>query len=290
MSAITTNFQKVSPSFTSGFWLSGVLLRVGLTATMIGLSFLPPLMLPLLAAALGIDLISFLWSLVRYHAAAGLHLQQTGRFWSVVGGYCFFFVALVAMIFSWWMLSQGNNLEFLNRDGKDTKENVAPERGGRFEANFSRDRRELMFNGVVAQGAIDDFVENLTRSDRLETIVLNSPGGNIYEARLMAKEVKRLGLNTHVTNECSASCLLIFMAGTERTLGPGGQLGVHRYGMDFTQVLPHVSPLREMRTDQQYYLDRGVTLDFLDKVFDLSRDAIWYPTRHELTVAGMLTR
>ena len=228
--------------------------------------------------------------LLKFNNVAGTHLTETGRFWPVVFGFCFFFLAAVAMIISWWLLvSEAAPPSVFRDDKKETVSRPMP-LGDRFVAEISRDRRQIILKGVMAQGLVAQIEPRFAESDRIDTIILSSPGGNVHEARILASDIQRRGLNTHVTTECSASCLLVYMAGQNRTLGTGGRLGFHRYGLDFVQVLPHVSPIREMRVDQQYYLERGVSLEFLDEVFDLNRDAIWYPTRRELVNAGIITQ
>jgi len=290
MTAITTHIVQQGPSFPSAFWVTGVLLRVVITAAFFALTLFQPISVPLLAAALATDLMSFIWAVVRFNTAAGNHLNETGRFWPVAGGYGFFFLAFLVMLFTWWMIFSDSDMAHRQDDRTQSSLNTARPPVDRFIADYSRDQRQLVFRGVVAQGAADGIAELLDDSDTVDTLVLNSPGGNVYEARDMAREVQDRGLNTHVTNECSSSCLLVFMAGQSRSMGPGANLGFHRYGLDFIQVLPQANPLREMRNDQQFYLERGVDLDFLDEVFDLNRQAIWYPRREELDAAGILNR
>lgn len=290
MAAITTHYVPQGPSFLSALWVTGLLVRVVMTSALLGLTFFQPISVALLAAALATDLMSFIWAVIRFNHAASNHLHDTGRFWPVAGGYSFFVLSFVLMLFTWWLLFTDS--EMAQRQAKETNSalNTARPPVDRFVADFSRDRKELVFRGVVAQGAADGIAALLNDSQRTDTLVLNSPGGNVYEAREMAREVMDRGLNTHVANECNASCLLVFMAGQTRTLGQGADLGFHRYGIDFEQVLPNVNPLREMRKDQQFYLERGVSLDFLDEVFDLGRKAIWYPQREELYAAGILSQ
>lgn len=290
MSAISTDTVRQGPTFASTFWVQGVLLRLVIGFCIFGLTLFQPLPLALLAAILATDLFAFFWALIKYNNVASVHLQYTGRFWSIVGGFLFFFFAAVAMIFSWWWLVSQTGTPTMLRENNDRLQSSAVTKGERFVAELSRDHRQVIFKGVMAKGLAIEIDPVFESSEKVDTLVLNSPGGNVFEARLLAQDVMRRGLNTYVSSECSASCLLVFMAGQKRTLGTGGQLGFHRYGLDFEQVLPHLNPLREMRVDQQFYLERGVSLDFLDEVFDLNRETIWYPTRRELLNAGVITQ
>ncbi|UZD92515.1 hypothetical protein [Cognatishimia activa] len=290
MSAITTDTVRQGPTFAGILWVQGVLLRLVISCCVAGLTFLQPLPLALVACVLATDLFSFMWALVRYNNVAGLHLQYTGRFWPVVFGYVFFFFAAIAMMLTWWLLIISTDTSSVLRHEPKSASSSPAALGERFVAEISRDRTQVIFKGVITQGLATQIEPTFEESNKIDTLVLNSAGGNVQEARRLAEDVARRGLDTHVTHECSASCLLVFMAGQNRTVGIGGQLGFHRYGLDFAQVQPHLSPLREMRIDQQFYLERGVSLDFVDEIFDLNRNAIWYPTRRELLSAGITTQ
>lgn len=290
MSAISTDTVRQGPTFAGTFWVQGVLLRVIIGCCLFGLTYYQPLPMALLAAVLATDLCAFIWALIRFNAVASTHLTETGRFWPVTLGFGFFVLAAVAAMVSWWLLFvEANPPSIVRNNDRDSLSRPASS-GERFVAEISRDRTQIILKGVIANGLVLQLESQFADSNKINTIVLNSPGGNVYEARLLAEDIRRRGLDTHVSTECSASCLLAYMAGENRTLGIGAQLGFHRYGLDFVQVLPHVSPLREMRVDQQYYLQRGVPLDFLDRFFDLNRDAVWYPTRRELESAGITTQ
>lgn len=66
----------------------------------------------------------------------------------------------------------------------------------------------------------------------LENLYLSSPGGSVYSAILIAREVDRLGLTTviPVDEECLSACSFIYFAGHERLAF--GTLGVHQVSSD----------------------------------------------------------
>lgn len=295
MTAISTDVESEGLTFAGTFWVHGVLSRALITLCFFGLTLFQPLPMVFLASIMATDLAAFIWALLRFHSAAQQHLVQTGRFWTICSGYLFFFFAAIATIVLWLVVVSGAQTTTPARigsvpDQSDSNLRIAMPTGERFVTEITVDERQLIVKGVMAQSLVEKMDPYFDKSGRIDTIVLHSAGGNLFEARILASDILRRGLDTHVANECSASCLLAFMAGQNRTLGPGAQLGFHRYGIDFAQVLPHVSPLREMRLDQQYYLKRGVPMDFLDQVLDLDRKAIWYPTRRELLAAGIITQ
>jgi len=288
MSAITINVEKETPTFASALWLSGLLLRVALSGLVFGLSLTAPVPIVAFLAVVALDLAGFVWSIIRYNTAGNTHFNNTGQFWPIAGGYVFFFLSCPLMVALWFLLYQ-STLTDISARNTNTGTAEPSYNNSRFVTEISRSRNQLTYKGVIAQGGADEIAAVFDGPDAINTLVLSSPGGNVYEAREMAREVQKRGVNTHVVNECSASCLLVYLAGRERSLGPGAKLGAHTYGLDFAQVLPHVSPLREMREDQQYFLERGVSLRFVEEAFALDRDAIWYPSRQELIAAGVVT-
>lgn len=290
MSAISTDYTSSSPSFFSSLWLTGILLRVGLIAGLIAMIIYEALPITFLAGFLAADISAFVWSTHRYNTAALAHLKSTGRFWSVTGGYVFFAIAGIVTLAAWISMLYGMEFPKRTQNFQEAAPTVSAMKSKRYRISYTKDGKAIHFNGVIAPGAVIDFEKYVLGGDTPKTAILTSSGGHIYEAREFAEDIRKYGMDTHVEMECNASCVALFMAGEARTLGRGAQLGFHRYGLDFEQVLPHVSPLREMRIDQQYYLERGVSLDFLDQVFDLSRDSIWYPSRKELLQAGVLTQ
>jgi len=62
----------------------------------------------------------------------------------------------------------------------------------------------------------------------VETLVLSSRGGTVYDGLSMSTTIREYGLKTHIPadGECYSACAYMFFAGVER--GSEGKLGVHR--------------------------------------------------------------
>lgn len=289
MSAISTSVTIQRPTFLGALLFTGLGLRVLCAAAMYGLTFAEPLALPVLAAVLAGDLFIFVWQLMRFGNVAADHLRQTGHFWTVVSGFTFFGMMAIAMIVQWWLLYQGVDMAARPAEKPMRYTQSQPQSNGdRFKVSMTRDGKTMFFTGVMSDGMARKLEPMLDRAQSLQTVTLDSPGGNLYEARSLAQRIERRGLNTHVAKECSASCTLVFAAGTLRTLGPGAELGFHRYGLDFEQLMPNVQTIKEIPEDRKYLVGRGIDVRFLDRMFTLDRGAIWYPTRSQLETAGVV--
>lgn len=285
MAAINTDIDRHGPSFASALWFTGIALRLISLLCLFGLTYMQPVGVLALAAIIGLDLGLYLWQLIRYSTAAGAYLTETGRFWTVTAGGAFFLFSAVLMLSLWAILFAGTQTSAF-RQGPDAEASTA--RPERFSLRVSDDRQSIAFSGVMVQGMMAEVEKTVSGLPTLNSFVLDSPGGDLYEARELARFIQKKGFNTHVTRECSASCLLAFMAGRTRSLGQGAQLGWHRYGLDFTQLITFVSPAAELPKDRMFYLSHGVSSAFLDKALAEERSAIWYPTRSEMVNAGIL--
>lgn len=88
-------------------------------------------------------------------------------------------------------------------------------------------------SAAVLLGQIDSrtplaFSRLIEALPSIERIFLSSPGGNVYSAILVAREVDRLGLSTVIPKDadCFSACSFIYFAGHERF--SDGRLGVHQ--------------------------------------------------------------
>lgn len=83
------------------------------------------------------------------------------------------------------------------------------------------------------------------------------------------------------------------MAGTNRTLGPHGQLGFHSYAKESSYEtlsgLQFIDLAEQETKDRVFFSSRGLTTDFLARVFQTSSQELWRPTRQELLLGGAIT-
>lgn len=298
MSAINTYVSRMGPSFSSALWVTGLLLRLGMVTLLVALLVIAPAAAWPFGLIIIADLFVFAFQVVRYVTASGIYLQETGKFWAVVAGSLGFVVAALVTIYLWWLafLEVEHKLLTSQDRGKHTRDNSpnailesrAPPK--RFRVHMSLDGRVLTYDGIMSSGMMSELEPVLADARDLRQITLNSPGGNLYEARTFAKRILQYGLDTRVTVECSSSCLLAFMAGANRTLGPGAKLGFHRYGLDFKQLMPFAETDVERLQDQQFFEQQLVDQRFIDRYFNADRRALWYPHGNELLAAGVITQ
>jgi hypothetical protein len=174
----------------------------------------------------------------------------------------------------------------LSRIGEQWHTLLGKQHGPQYVIRVSGDGKSLEVTGGMNDGAAAAVTEALVRAPGVRTVSLDSGGGWIREGRLLAEVISQHGLSTTVERECSSACTLAFLAGKERTLGPGALLGFH-------QVLSggqtaSMRRLSEVETET-IYRTVGLPADFINKVLATPPDKIWYPTPAELSAAKVIT-
>ncbi len=146
----------------------------------------------------------------------------------------------------------------------------------------------LHLSGALDYGVTSELHAVLLRRPHVTGIVLDSEGGPVYEARGVGRLILERGLDTYTLRECNSACTIAFVAGARRWLAPGARLGFHRYRVAGQGTLV-VDVDKEQRSDLDFYAARGVTPEFLDRLFNAPHDRIWFPARETLLAAGIVT-
>lgn len=95
----------------------------------------------------------------------------------------------------------------------------------------------ISLNGEIDAGAALNFRRAAEAAPNAKLIVLNSPGGVVQIALLIADDVHERKLATYIPNKagCYSACAFIFLAGVERQVD--GELGVHQISSDSTDLV-----------------------------------------------------
>jgi hypothetical protein len=185
-----------------------------------------------------------------------------------------------------------------------------------FASPFSIQGDTLIYNTEdgeydgIALGHAEDLLEALQNNKDIKLIKLHSAGGVRVEAQYMADIIIDAGLDTHVNEECSSSCVRMFLAGKKRTADLGAQIGFHRghwsadrmekyyennkktndwnTPFDFASWIYDQAQI-EVHELITYLTTRGVSTDIAAKIYRLGQDEMWFPRRNELLSSGILT-
>lgn len=145
-------------------------------------------------------------------------------------------------------------------------------------------------------GGLDIGITNAVRSllgaqPQINSVVLESRGGQIYEGRGLAKVFTEFGLDTYVQTECSSACVTAFIGGKQRYLGAEGKLGFHQYWVETSKTsrfVPFYNLAIEQERDLALFKSRGIGQFFLDRMFDQPAHRIWFPDQKTLLDARVV--
>ncbi|MCB8839144.1 hypothetical protein [Aurantimonas sp. VKM B-3413] len=104
----------------------------------------------------------------------------------------------------------------------------------------------IVLDGPIGTDAALDFRRALRALPGLKAVSLNSPGGSVIIALLIADEVHERGLNTEIPDDalCYSACSFIFFSGQERRAK--GKLGVHQFASGSGDVLSVQSAISDL--------------------------------------------
>ncbi len=156
---------------------------------------------------------------------------------------------------------------------------------GSLDVQVAPDGQTVTLSGPFGMGAATRFEKALKKSPQVRRVVLDSPGGRLYEAHQIAGQVRALGLQTRAGGDCASACTLVFIAGRQRSVAPAARLGFHRASV------PGHNPLHDgmaNRRLQTLYEEAGLPGGFIHQVLQTPSQRMWFPPVDELVAAGIL--
>jgi ATP-dependent protease ClpP protease subunit len=145
---------------------------------------------------------------------------------------------------------------------------------------------EIEFRGGIRAGSASALKHALEAAPQVTVLHINSGGGRIHEARIMARLVGERGMTTYSSEVCLSAATLVFLAGKERVIAAGAKMGFHSSGLRGATQQQEAA----MRTDLQKALRLAEVDDaFIAKVLKTSNKDMWYPSYEEMLDAGVVT-
>ena len=162
------------------------------------------------------------------------------------------------------------------------------EHASQYELLLNQDKRELSITGKIELGITRAVTELLDQHSTIKTVVLYSDGGNVYEARGLAKLFVQRNLNLHVADKCASACTIAFAGGVNRTANRAASFGFHQYRVNAQYTIIATDVEKEQQRDQQLFRDAGVAEPFVATVFSQPSTSMWWPELGRLVDAGFL--
>jgi hypothetical protein len=143
----------------------------------------------------------------------------------------------------------------------------------------------LRIKGEFTDGTGEAVERAIEQHPALRLVVLDGPGGNLFEGIRIASAIRAHHLSTVTFSECSSACTLAFSAGGERILERGARLGFHRC----TDGIWLDDCDRGTAAGARLLIANGIDKDFVAKAFHVPNSEVWYPSVLELQAARVIT-
>lgn len=153
-------------------------------------------------------------------------------------------------------------------------------------AQVSVKGRQVRVVGTLSQGTAERFRAMLRASPGIETVVLESPGGRLIEARLMADAIKKRRLSTLAVRHCESACTMVLLAGIKRYALLDARVGFHQATMRGNSAVEDQIASITMKDS---FLLAGVSIDFVERAFSTSSQKMWYPSQAFILSSQFLT-
>jgi hypothetical protein len=146
----------------------------------------------------------------------------------------------------------------------------------------------IHLQGGLGFGVSEDFADFLAEYDGITGVILDSRGGRIYEGRQLADIIFKNGLDTYSIAGCYSACGTAYVAGNRRFLSNGANLAFHQYRAPGDAIGLYLNIGTEQQKDLEIYRRKGISEDFLERIFLADQDDLWYPTVDELVASGVV--
>ncbi len=146
--------------------------------------------------------------------------------------------------------------------------------------------RRVDFSGPITLASPAEFRRALAAAPSARLVRLSSAGGVVVAAREVARAIRIASLDTEVVQDCASACTLVFFSGRHRTLHDGARLGFHSYS---SPAMTPQAVVAEEEIERQAYQAAGLPPAFVDRIFSVPPNGVWYPPRPALIAAGFAT-
>ena len=194
------------------------------------------------------------------------------------------------------------NKKFVSHTISSTKIAFLNETSNDYRMSLFSNDTVVHLEGNLSLGVSRDFAQMLAAHPNIHTVIIDSSGGIVYEARELAKLIMDRNLDTCTSERCSSVATIAFIAGKkrmvcgdmwaeiERLVGcqpsrRGAYLGFCKY-----KDCGGRAELEKIeQKDLEFFASRGVDEKFLDKLSVSEPNDLWIPSNLDLYNSGVIT-
>jgi hypothetical protein len=166
---------------------------------------------------------------------------------------------------------------------------TTPEDLSNYIVAYDGTHRSIEVVGPFGPGIAEAFRQEFEKHPDVKWVNLTSPGGLVVEGRRLRDLIYARQLNIYVRTGCVSACTLAFIAGQERVMRKGAFIGFHQYRKLDSKLTLDVLREHFQDQDRSYFGGRGVSREFLDKMFDADNSSMWELSAEEAVKAKLAT-
>lgn len=160
---------------------------------------------------------------------------------------------------------------------------------------FTVVNRELQMRGVITSPTPAAFQEVLAQNPQIDTVLLQTLEGSLDDEAMinMAYDLRRRGLNTRLQSDSGiySGAVDFFLAGVERSMVRGAEIGVHAWADSFRQATDYPRGAPEHALNVRYIKDMlGDDAFYWFTLQAAPADEIYIMNEDEIEAYGLLTR
>jgi hypothetical protein len=231
-------------------------------------------------SALFFSIAAWFWSMVGVWRSAGHHVEKGGA-----SGWANTARVIVVLGFA------GMSTNLVNTILPQAKEYgliaIGSDPIGDIHVEVSPDGQSVIVDGILRAGSAMRIIDILEAAPGVTSVVLNSNGGRLFEAKQLAHAVQIRNLNTYVEQSCESACTYVFLAGKNRSAAFHAKIGFHQPSFPGLDLEGQRTITQDM---QDVYKSAGLPDAFVQRIVQTAPEDMWYPTRAELISSNVISR
>ncbi len=229
-----------------------------------------------------VSVVVFFWQAVGTSRSADKFVKYTGSILSVMCAYVTLFVAamMTLMQVADGLASKHTPVAYSTVYAGHLKTHSRP---------MVSKEGVLRVDGNLDWELFGAFEQTLADNPGVTSVLLGSAGGYVFVARAMALQILERNLDTHIATHCYSACTVAFLAGERRTMAKNAKLGFHQYKLESGNQPELISVADELERDRQFFVERGLSHEFVQNVFTAGHSELWIPDNDVLVKAGVIS-
>ncbi|MBK5931890.1 hypothetical protein CCR82_15470 [Halochromatium salexigens] len=158
----------------------------------------------------------------------------------------------------------------------------------RFAEDGGVDKTWLVVDGEINPGFADKVIARL-RGEKAVGLVINSPGGSLYEARRLGRWLRENGLPVGVNELCTSACVDVLAGGIERYVTANARLGIHQSRVP-AHLSSHEGGQFSVVSAALYLREMGIDSSIALAAAAVPNNAMYWISHGEALETGLVTK